>query len=284
VAKRFSGKNVLITGASMGIGESLAILFAKEGANLALAARSAEKLEKVKTTCENYGAKAVVIPTDVASKDQVNHMVLETIANLGVIDILVNNAGYGLNCFIEDLTQEDLADQFSVNVYGCLYAVQAVLPQMKERGDGLIINVSSVAGRRGLPTMGPYCMSKFAVKAMSDSLLVELKPYGVHILSVEPGVIDTPFSSNKKVVNIPETERPKPFTAMPVDRLGKKILNAAYKRKRVLLAPFHAKLLVFLNTFFPSFLDKMILRTFQNVFLDKAKMKLKESLNKSGKK
>lgn len=178
-------KVILITGASSGIGYQAAELLARKGYKVYGAARRVEKIEPL--------ASLGVVPVrmDLTDEASVRECVEGIIAAEGRIDVLVNDAGYGYFGSVEDVSIEEARRQLEVNVFALARLIQLVLPSMREHRSGRIINVASVAGRAVLPYGGWYCVSKYAVEALSDSLRMELKPFGIKVSVIEPGGIKT---------------------------------------------------------------------------------------------
>lgn len=190
-----SGKVILITGASTGIGAALANALSEkyENIKLILAARNQEKLESVAHSCRQQGAKVLVVPTDMAHSNQVKALAERAIAEFGTVDILVNNAGYGQMGPIELIPPEAAQKQFAVNFHGALTLIQAIIPTMRQQKSGRIVNISSLGGRIPFPVAGMYSCSKFALEALSDVLRMELKPFQIKVIVIEPGPVITDF-------------------------------------------------------------------------------------------
>jgi len=186
---------VLITGASVGIGAALAQLLAQRfiGIQLVLAARNAEKLETVATLCRKAGAEVLAVPTDLEKIDQIEALAKAAIAQFGRVDVLVNNAGYGQMGPVELIPHQATQRQFQVNVLGPLALIRALVPIMRDRGGGRIINISSLGGRMAFPFGGLYSGSKFALEALSDALRMELEPFNIRVSVIEPGPVSTNF-------------------------------------------------------------------------------------------
>ncbi len=180
-------KTVLITGCSSGIGRATARAFLEEEWRVWATARDEDDVgELAEEGCETA-------ELDVTNPRECERVVERVMESDGRIDCLVNNAGYGQFGPLEAVSTEELHDQFDVNVYGPHRLFGEVLPHMRDRGDGTIVNVSSVSGRIATPGNGAYCASKFALEAMSDSLRAEVDGFGVDVVVVEPGPVDTPF-------------------------------------------------------------------------------------------
>ena len=187
------GKNVVITGASSGIGKATAIEFAKRGADLVLAARREFGLEKTARECEKFGVSAMVVPTDVSREEEVEQLAERAISHFGHIDIWINNAGVYMLGEIKDTPVESMRRLIDVNFFGMVNGCKAVLPHMLERGTGHIINTGSQAGKMAYRYAATYCASKFALTAFSDALRQELYGTGVDVSIVMPNSTDTPL-------------------------------------------------------------------------------------------
>ncbi len=185
-------KVAIITGASSGIGEATARRLAESGARVVLAARRVERLEALAADIEHHQGTALVAPTDVTDERSVQRLARRALDEFGRIDILVNNAGIMPLSPISKLKVEEWDRMIDVNIKGVLYCIAATLPTMLEQGSGHIINVSSVAGRRPFPSGAVYSATKFAVRAISQGLRLELSPInGIRVTDIEPGVVAT---------------------------------------------------------------------------------------------
>lgn len=178
-------KVALVTGASSGIGYDTAIRLVKAGYMVYGAARRTDLLGKLAA----WGAKGISL--DITNQESIKNCVEEIIKAEGRIDLLVNNAGYGLGGSIEDVPLEEAKNQFEVNVFGLAQISRLVLPYMRKQGEGRIINISSMAGRFSSPFLGWYHASKYCVEALSDALRLEVMDFGVKVILIEPGLIQT---------------------------------------------------------------------------------------------
>ncbi len=181
----------IITGGGRGIGRSTALAFAREGADLVLAARTPSEIEAVADEVRTLGRQALAIPTDVTQKSQVDAMVKGTLDRFGRIDILVSNAGVAIHNPIPKIREEDWDLNIAVNLKGVFLCTQAVFSHMCERKSGHIVNVSSVSGKVGHPNGGAYCASKFGVVGFTETTNNEGRPHGVKASVVCPGPVDT---------------------------------------------------------------------------------------------
>lgn len=186
---------VLITGASTGIGAALAKQLAQRypSIRLVLAARNQTKLEAVGQTCRETGAEVLIVPTDLAQVEQAQALAQQALDQFGQVDVLINNAGYGQMGPLELMTPAECQRQFEVNVMGPLALTQKIIPGMRDRGGGRIINVSSIGGRTAFPFGGLYSGSKFALEALSDALRMELEPFNIKVSVIEPGAVHNEF-------------------------------------------------------------------------------------------
>ena len=182
----------IITGASSGIGEATAHRLAQEGASVALAARREDRLQSLRNDIEADGGSAIVCPTDVTDRQQVQALADAVLDAFGQIDVLVNNAGVMPLSLMENLHEDEWEQMVDVNVKGVLHAIGAVLPAMLEQERGHVINISSVAGRRTFPGSAVYSGTKFFVRALSERMRNELAPtYNIRVTSIEPGAVET---------------------------------------------------------------------------------------------
>lgn len=184
---------VLITGASQGIGKAIALLFAQKGYDVVLAARQADRLNAVAEEIRAKGRDALVIPTDVSDREQVEALVEKALASCDHIDVLINNAGICMSGPVENTTLDDWRKILDVNLWGYIYTINALLPYFLERQAGTIVNVGSFGGKAPLPLMTPYCTSKYAVTGLTETLRLELEPKGIQVCGVHPGVTSSAF-------------------------------------------------------------------------------------------
>ena len=191
----FRDRTVLVTGASSGIGRETALAFAAAGANLVLVARRAKALASVAAQARKFGAATLVAAADVTQPEAVTACFRKAVKRFGTIDVVVNNAGVLLPAKVVDLRGADLQRMLDVNLFGALYVMQEAVKVMREQGRGHIVNVGSLAGRRGFSPLGGYCATKFALVGLTEALRTELVGERIHVSLVLPGVVDTPMAA-----------------------------------------------------------------------------------------
>ncbi|MEW5905854.1 MAG: oxidoreductase [Elusimicrobiota bacterium] len=207
-------RTVFVTGASAGIGRAAAELFLRRGYKVYAGARRSEKMAPLR----DKGAE--IFPLDVADESSLRAAASRILDKEGGLDILVNNAGYGAHGAIEDVPLDEARRQFEVNVFAPARLVQLFLPSMRARRSGRIINISSIAGRVSLPAAGWYHASKHALEAWSDALRIEVKPFGVKVVLIEPGPVKTEWDDTA-LVNLKKYSGAGPYAPM-IDRMTEK--------------------------------------------------------------
>ncbi|MBD2385562.1 SDR family oxidoreductase [Cylindrospermum sp. FACHB-282] len=190
---RLKNQVVIITGASRGLGQAMALLFGKEGAHIIAASRTSSEIEHTAEQIRDHGGSALAIPTDITDLAQVSDLFRRVEEDYGKIDILINNAGIGLFGSVEELTPEALDQMLAVNVKGTVYCCQAAFKRMKEARSGHIINILSTASKVGRANESGYTASKWAQAGFTESLKAEAKPFGIRVTSFCPGGMNTPF-------------------------------------------------------------------------------------------
>lgn len=208
---RLSGKVAIVTGSSRGIGKTIALTMAKEGADVIVTARGIDAAEKVAEEIRAMGRRSMAIKVDVTRAADVENMVQTTTKEFKKIDILVNNAGTCRVAPLLETTEEEWDLNFNTNVKGVFLACKAVAKYMIKQGGGKIINISSCAGKRGWPFLSAYSASKFAVIGFSQSIASELAPYNITVNVVCPGSVPTPLHKEfvpkmMKYLNLPTAE------------------------------------------------------------------------------
>ncbi|MGQ9871570.1 SDR family oxidoreductase [Leptodesmis sp.] len=184
-------RRALVTGASSGIGKSTAIAFAQQGIDLALVSRNQPQLEAVADTAAAYGVKVQVYPMDLSEVHRVREAITQIVENSGFINILVNNAGMGYTKDLFDTSLTDWQRVIDLNLTSVFQCIQGVLPSMRQRRQGTIINVTSIAAHQTFPGWGAYCVSKFGLAALSKTLAAEERAHGIRVTSISPGSVNT---------------------------------------------------------------------------------------------
>ncbi|WP_366755886.1 SDR family oxidoreductase [Sulfurimonas sp.] len=199
---------VLVTGASSGMGRATAEYLSKHDFIVYAGTRSVEKLQDLKHK------NIIPIHLDITDQENINKVTSRIYKEHKKIDVLVNNAGYGLVSTVEDVTEEEMFAQFNVNVFGVLRVCKSVIPIMREKEDGVIINISSFLGKIGLPLLTMYNSSKYAVEGITDSLRYELKDFNIRVHSIMPGFFNTNFARDNLVTNEQTFAEDSPYASL----------------------------------------------------------------------
>jgi len=200
-------KVAVVTGSSSGIGYETALALARDGFYTFASVRNTKKSEKILEIAKKENLKIEVIELDVDNEKSINDAIEKIISKKQRIDVLVNNAGWGLFGSVEDVSLKDFRAQFETNFFGIISIIQKVAPVMRKQKSGVIVNISSVAGRIGFPGSPAYISSKFALEGLSESLRYELGQFGVKTIIIEPGVIKSNFFSSMKIAE-PKPDSP----------------------------------------------------------------------------
>ncbi|OYT69364.1 MAG: oxidoreductase, partial [Chloracidobacterium sp. CP2_5A] len=192
----FTGKTVLITGGGRGIGRAAALGFARHGADVALASRTAADLEAVAAEIRSLGRRVVAMPTDTTRREQVVSFVAATVAALGRIDVVVNAAGIGILKPFNELTEDDLDRMLAVNARGVFTVTQVAAAEMAKTGGGIVINIPGILGRAAMMQAAGYCASKFAVTGLTRAMALDLKRSGIRFTLLHFGGVDSSFWDN----------------------------------------------------------------------------------------
>ncbi len=258
------GRVAIVTGASSGIGEATAREFAREGAKVVLAARRVDKLESLAKEIDamGTGAQAHVVQADLAKLDDIQKLVDETVQVFGHIDVLVNNAGFGRLDWLENLDPvKDIQAQIDVNVMGVIQTTRLVLPLMIKQRSGSIVNMCSMAGLIGTPTYTIYSASKHAVHGFSEALRREVKPWGIDVSLVYPGGVVTEFASHAGIKRKTKATTPK-FMLLTAEQVGQAVVKLVRRPRRMWIIPWMWGFTVFMNRFFPGFVDSVNINRF----------------------
>lgn len=253
------GAVVIITGASSGIGAAAARMFADAGADVVLAARSAAALDELAATLPG---RPLAVPTDVRSEESARHLVERAIAERGQIDLLINNAGIGVASPVTTLAADELREVLDVNLFGPLATIQAVLPHMRQRGKGHIINVSSVVGVHTLPYIGGYAASKAALDRLTEALRIELRGSGVAVTLLRPGTTRTAFQSRRLGSSGKVQRRSTPAGVAP-EAVARALLRAARHAPRVAYVSLTDRIQLMLASLAPALSDRALAWAFR---------------------
>jgi NAD(P)-dependent dehydrogenase (short-subunit alcohol dehydrogenase family) len=207
-------KSVLITGATDGLGRALALLLAERGYRVFAAGRSPEKLAQLESLAREKQFPLETIALDVCSDDSVERAVSQVLGKAGELDVLVNNAGVNYTAAVEDLSMQDWRAQFETNFFGVLRVTRAILPHMRERRSGRILMMSSLSGLVTPPTQGAYSSSKHALEGLSNALRMELYPFGIDVILIEPGYIITGIQKAAAELSKPYMQKAGPYAPL----------------------------------------------------------------------
>jgi short-subunit dehydrogenase len=245
------GKRVaIITGASSGIGAATARAFGREGMQVALFARRADRLEQVAADVRTVGGQAIVVPGDVRDRASIAKLVERTVGEFGRIDVLVNNAGLGRLGWLEMLDPADVRLQIEVNLLGTIEMTQLALPYLIRQRSGHIINVASLAGKIGTPLYTVYAATKFGVAGFAEALRREVAPWGVWVSALYPGGVETEWGeqvSYRRRSGIPFARRAR----LSADYVARAIVGLVKRPRREIILPPAAGILARFNQIAP---------------------------------
>ena len=283
------GQTAIITGASAGIGEAIARNLARAGATVVITARRQERLDTLKKEIEQSGGQAIVLAGDINSADDRQHLLKETLKATGRIDALINNAGYGQRGPVELVPMDAIRQNFETNFFSVVDLTQQVIPIMRKQNSGRIVNISSVAGKVSRPFASIYSATKFALEAISDGIRLELAPFGIQVVVIEPGFITTEFSGTANEIAKPIIEQDSPYKpflsgSAEGDRQIRKMAGTpdeiaslvhlaltADKPKARYAAPGHAKLAIALKRWLPEKMYENLVKKSSGMRVDKPK-------------
>jgi len=262
--RQISGSRVLITGASQGIGRSLAELATARGGNVLAVARSEDLLRELAEQVRLKGGNLHILQADITSPADRQKMVDAAVHSLGGLDILVNNAGIGATGHFADVSPERMRKIMEVNFFGLTETTRVFLPLLMKGNRPAIVNISSIAGKRGIPARSEYSASKFAVQGFSEALRAELAKDGIDVLVVCPSLTQTNFSQNmleqKALVQLDH------LRGMTAEQVALATLRAIERGKNEVCLSFKGKLIVLVSRFFPRFADWVTRRKVRSLF------------------
>lgn len=250
------GKTVIITGASSGIGAACAKAFALKGANVVLAARDSNRLEK---TAAQIESPLLLVPTDVSVEADCKNLAEKTIEKFGRIDILINNAGISMRALFIETDLSVIKKVMDINFWGSVYCTRYALPEIL-KNQGSVIGISSIAGYKGLPARTGYSASKFALQGFLETIRIEHLKDSLHVMIVCPGFTASNIrkaSLNKDGISQGESPRNE-SKMMTADEVASTVVKATVKRKRTLILTSQGKLTVLINKWFPAWMDKKV--------------------------
>lgn len=256
MAISLKGKVVLITGASSGFGKDAAYLFAAEGAKVVLVARRLDRLQKLADSIQQAGGEAFAVPADITKQAEVDLMIHTAIELYDQIDILFNNAGFGRLDWLDKLEPpRDIDTQINVNLTGMVHVTRAVLPYMKIRRSGHIINMSSIAGWIAAPYYTIYAATKFGVRGFTNALRRELAPFDIMVSGIYPGPARTEFGRGNR-----ESRRPKWLNMffIPAETISHRVVQLAKRPRRTVIIPWWFALIAWGENHFPGIADYLI--------------------------
>jgi len=258
-------KVVVITGASSGIGKALSVEFCARGAMVVMAARSGDKLAQIESELKESGASVLSVVADVSVEDDCRRLIDASIEKFGRIDILINNAGVSMRALFKDLDLNVIRHLMDVNFWGTVYCTKYALPYLL-KSKGSVVGVSSIAGFKGLPGRTGYSASKFAVQGFLESLRIENKKTGLHVLITCPGFTSSNIRNNALAADgTQQGESPMDEKSlMPAEDVAVKIANAILKRRKIVVITVLGYWTVFINKLFPYFIDRMVYSHFAN--------------------
>lgn len=262
--RNLTRKTVIVTGASSGIGEATALLFAERGWNVVLAARRRDALEGVATRCRKLGTRTLAVVTDVTRPEDCELLVQTALSDFSAVDLLVNNAGFAIFDPISSSSTDDLASMMQTNYLGAVHCTKAVLPHMMLRHQGAIVNVGSISGIMGYAGMGGYCASKFALTGFTEALRNEVVSSGIRVSLVCPGTTATPFFVTADKGKMPQASRL--VLAISPDRVARAIFRAQKRGSYRIIIPFTAAAFMKLKELFPR-TAHLLMRVVSELFL-----------------
>lgn len=252
--RKLRGATAVITGATSGIGRETALEFVRAGARVVVAGRREDRLQELTAEIAAQGGQSLAVNTDVADQAQVERLIEQAVERFGRIDVLVNNAGVGMAARFDELSLEDFRRVMEVNFWGAVYACKAAVPQMRaQQGGGVIINVSSILGKRGMPFETAYCASKFALAGFSEALRTEVMADGIDVSTIFPGAVETEIFAS--AANQTGMEVPGLLPKFPARAMARVIVRDARFPQPEIVMALDAQAINFFNTLVPGLMD-----------------------------
>ena len=250
---------MVVTGASMGIGEALAQVFAEAGANVVLSSRDLARAEAARSRIE-HTERTLALACDVRRRQDIHHLLQATLQRFARLDVWINNAGFGLQDSVARMDLSQCRALFDTNLFAAIECMQAVIPAMKQQGGGAIINISSIAGHIPVPYMSAYSASKHALNAIGKAARMELKNTGVHVMTVCPGYIATEFAEHsvhgKERLRLGAAAR----SSISPQRVARAVLKGYLNQRREIIVPWRDKIFIRFYQFLPSVFEGVMIR------------------------
>lgn len=253
----------MVTGASMGIGEAIAKLFAEAGASVVLLSRDAARAEAARGRI-GQSERTLALACDVRNREEIDRVLGLTLHHFQRVDVWINNAGHGILDSIADVNMTECRETFDTNFFGAAEAMQAVIPVMQQQGSGAIINISSVAGHIPLPFHAMYSATKFAMNALGKAARIELKSSGIHVMTVCPGYVRTDFSANAVRGKEIRQVRPPQVRGITAERVAKAVIQGYRKQKREVVVPWYMHPVIKLYQLFPWVVESAMTKMASN--------------------
>jgi short-subunit dehydrogenase len=253
-SNELAGKVTVVTGASMGIGEAIAKVFANHGAGVVLLSRDAGRAEAARQRVGS-AERTIALACDVRNREEIDRVIGLTMHHFNRIDVWINNAGRGHLGSIANAEMATVRDTFETNLFGAIGAMQAVIPIMKQQGGGTIINISSVAGHIPLPFHSVYSGTKFALNAIGKGCRIELKASGINVLTVCPGYVRTDFGANAVRRGEQKQVRPASIRGISPERVARAVLRGCLQGKREVVVPWYMHPMIKLYQLFPGLVE-----------------------------
>ena len=255
-------KVVVITGASSGIGRAAAFAFAGEGCSVVISARTKKNLDETETELKKISTNILSVETDVSKEEDCKRLMKETVKHFGQIDVLVNNAGVSMRAVFNDADLSVLKKLMEINFWGTVYCTKYALPEILKT-KGVVVGVSSIAGFKGLPGRTGYSASKFAMHGFLESLRIENRKTGIHVMLLCPGytesnIRNTALNKNGNAQGNSPLEEKK---LMSADAVAQYLIYGIKRKRNTVILTLQGKAVTLLNKFFPKFIDKLVYKT-----------------------
>jgi len=259
---------ILVTGASSGIGEAVARLFAQQEYRIAMGARRIDRLQVLADEFKSAGGQSIAVQADLSRFEDIQELVTKTLDQFGQIDILVNNAGFGRIKWLEELDPvKDIQAQIQINLISTILISREVLPHMIQRRSGHIINMGSIGGLVASPTYTVYSASKFGLRGFTEALRREVGIYGINVSGIYPGAVRTEFKQHAGINRKTGRTTPDSLLLEP-EEVAQAVLRVARHPRRGLIIPWQMRLTVWMNMLFPGIVDRIVERNFTRLERD----------------